>query len=112
MKAIAPLLAALAIGSALAAEPSPDRYDPVRLDALARDRARAGDWPAARILLERAARLVPGDGRIARNLEDVRAGRVPGAPPPAAGSTAAAPPATPASRELLPEPPPLWAPKK
>ena len=111
MTRITPLLAALAIGSALAAEPSPDRYDPARLDAIALERARAGEWAAARIMLERAARLVPGDARIARNLEDVRAGRVPSAPPPAAASAATVP-ATSPSRELPPEPPPLWAPKK
>lgn len=111
MRALPSLLAALAIGGALAAEPSPDRYDPLRLDALALERARAGDWAAARILLERAARLVPGDARIARNLGDVRAGRLPGAPPPAAASPSAAPPVASPSAPP-PEPPPIWAPRR
>lgn len=102
------LLAAFAIVSAAALEPSPDRYDPARLHAIAIEHARAGDWPAARILLERAARLVPQDARIAGALEDVRGRRVP-SPPPAA---APAPAPRPAASPLPPEPPPPWAPKR
>lgn len=101
--------AALCACAALAVEPSPDRYDPARLEAIAIEHARAGEWGAARILLERAARLVPGDARIARSLEDVRAGRVPAAPP-AALAAPSPPPA--AAREMAPEPPALWAPKR
>ena len=103
------LLVAFAAGAALAWAPSPDRYDPARLEAIAIEHARARDWSAARILLERAARLVPGDARIARSLEEVRAGRVPGAPP-APAAPAPSVPAKP-SRAVPPEPPALWPPR-
>ena len=101
---------ALVAGAALAWDPSPDRYDPARLEAIAIEHARAGDWSAARILLERATRLVPGDARIAKSLVEVRNGRVPSAPP--APPTATKPRTPERVRDLPSEPPPLWPPRK
>lgn len=102
-------LAALAASGALAAAPSPDRYDPARLEAVAVERARSGDWGAARILIERAARLKPGDARIARHRDEIRSGRIPEALPPVPATPA--PAASPKATELPPEPPAPWPPR-
>jgi Flp pilus assembly protein TadD len=111
MRAIALSIAlAMGAGAALALDP----YDPLALHAYAVERLRDGDFRTAEILLARAARLAPGDERIARTrrtLEAMRAGAsvmpepVPAAPPATAPAPKEAPPPIP------PEPPPLWPPK-
>lgn len=103
-------LAAVASLGGVAAEPSPERYDPSRLEAIAIERARAGHWGAARILIERAARLSPHDARIARHRDEIGARRAP--EPVAAPAPAPAPAAPPKAIELAPEPPPPWAPPR
>jgi hypothetical protein len=90
-----------------------DHMNPVALHAAAIESVREGDLKTADILLARAARLAPGDARIARArkaLEAKRAGEEVAfeAPPQAATKPVAEkakPPAVPA------EPPPLWPPR-
>lgn len=88
-----------------------DPYDPASLNEAAADSVRRADLRTAWILLERAARIAPYDGRIVRNRDEVRAHR---AASPATGATMApevrAAPASPAApvAPLVPEPPPLW----
>jgi len=100
-------LAVLACPAAAAQEGRPgfDPYDPASLNEAAADSVRRGDLRAAWILLERAARIAPFDGRIVRNRDEVRAHR--GASLATASSSA---PASPAGlvTPLPPEPPSLW----
>jgi len=100
----AAILVILAAGPAAAL----DHMNPVALHAAAIEALREGDLRTADILLARAARLAPGDSRIARArkaLEAKRAGEevaldVP--PPPAAKPAAEkAPPPVPAEAVAL-----------
>jgi len=87
-----------------------DHLDPIALHAAAIEALRADDLRTAQILLARAARLAPGDPRIARAREALRKRRAgeaveldPPAPPAAKPSQEAASPGA-----IAPEPPPLW----
>ena len=80
-----------------------DQANPYVLNELAVASAQRGDVETAALLLERAARLVPHDTRIAQNLDTVRAARA-GTPPPRRPGIASAAPAIP----VQPAQPAIW----
>ncbi len=111
MRAIAftPLFVGLTVSAALGQQPSDarlscvpkDHYDPGPLTEFALERSRAGDASTAHILLERAARISPGDSRVARAWSEL-AGAAAAAPPPERDARRETPPPVPSP------PPPLW----
>ena len=103
-------LLALIFALAAMAAAAVDHLDPIALHAAAIEALRADDLRTAQILLARAARLAPGDPRIARAREALRKRRAGEAIELDAPSPRAARPSQEAASPgaVAPEPPPLW----